>query len=49
MKTYPNAKALLSAWSTRAAPEGKAKSAALPSRSSPLQLRNANRPAPAPK
>lgn len=29
MKTYPNAKALLSAWRTRAAPEGKTRRAAL--------------------
>ena len=29
MKTYPNAKALLSAWAGGEAPEGKAKSAAL--------------------
>ena len=29
MKTYPNAKALLSAWARGEAPEGKAKSAAL--------------------
>ena len=44
MKTYPNAKALLSAWPGAKPPRAKPKVLPCGSPASPLQLRNANRP-----